>query len=430
MSSRAAPVRGESSNNLVASIASRFDRAVESGGNWSALCPAHDDRHASLSISAQSKTPGAAMIVCGAGCNAATILAQVGLELADLYPDVTRRGPSAHILRQFNYHDESGRVLYGVRRLDTDRGARSKFVYVHPTPDGWAKGAGTDERVLFNLLSLLSNPDMPLIVTEGERDAESLANIGFLTTTVASGNWTGIDLAVFRDRGVLVMIDNDRVGFDKGRKVVDLLHSAGAALVSVVRPPDAHKDATAAIAAGCAWAEFVQNVNLHCDSPPVETWEPPPEPKRDPFPTHTEAGKPFWATMPTTVLVDKSLTALSVRIYGLLDIKAGTNGKAKITHTELAEALGRSVKNTDPIANSINELVKHGWVENFKRGWYLINNPVRTTKSPFFPQDPKHPSELTRIGEFRNTNVGVQQNRNSHEHGSSERASDLRASAQ
>ena len=55
----------------------RFDR-------WIACCPAHDDKSPSLSI--QEQDDGTLLIYCHALCAPAHIMAAVGLELKDLYP--------------------------------------------------------------------------------------------------------------------------------------------------------------------------------------------------------------------------------------------------------------------------------------------------------------------------------------------------------
>lgn len=51
---------------------------------WTSLCPAHDDRSPSLSISRTGD--GTVLIKCWAGCGAEEIVKAVGLRLADLFP--------------------------------------------------------------------------------------------------------------------------------------------------------------------------------------------------------------------------------------------------------------------------------------------------------------------------------------------------------
>lgn len=51
---------------------------------WQALCPAHDDKTPSLTITECSD--GTVLIKCWAGCHANEIVKALGLELKDLFP--------------------------------------------------------------------------------------------------------------------------------------------------------------------------------------------------------------------------------------------------------------------------------------------------------------------------------------------------------
>ncbi len=71
--------------NIAAPLLSRLDRVRPAGaGRWTARCPAHDDRSPSLSI---HDTGERALIHCFGGCDPTDILAAVGLQWSDLYPD-------------------------------------------------------------------------------------------------------------------------------------------------------------------------------------------------------------------------------------------------------------------------------------------------------------------------------------------------------
>jgi hypothetical protein len=52
-------------------------------GRESWTCPAHDDRHPSLSI--REGEDRRALVFCHRGCNVESIVAALGLELADLF---------------------------------------------------------------------------------------------------------------------------------------------------------------------------------------------------------------------------------------------------------------------------------------------------------------------------------------------------------
>jgi hypothetical protein len=55
------------------------------GGRYMARCPAHDDTRASLALAESDSA--AILLHCFAGCAAAEVVASLGLELSDLFPD-------------------------------------------------------------------------------------------------------------------------------------------------------------------------------------------------------------------------------------------------------------------------------------------------------------------------------------------------------
>lgn len=72
-----------------ATLLPRLDAVHETGpGRWLARCPAHDDRHPSLTL--RELDDGTLLLRCWAGCSAAEVVAAVGLQLVDLFPP---RGP-------------------------------------------------------------------------------------------------------------------------------------------------------------------------------------------------------------------------------------------------------------------------------------------------------------------------------------------------
>ena len=66
-------------------LLSRLDRVKKQGSGYVALCPAHDDKSPSLSVS--EADDGRVLIHCFGGCSTADVVAAVGLELCDLFPD-------------------------------------------------------------------------------------------------------------------------------------------------------------------------------------------------------------------------------------------------------------------------------------------------------------------------------------------------------
>src|SRR5262245_8612295 len=73
-------------------ILSRVSKLRRTGEGWIGCCPAHDDRHASLSVGLGND--GRVLLHCFAGCSIDAIVAALGLGLQDLFAD-TRTTPSA-----------------------------------------------------------------------------------------------------------------------------------------------------------------------------------------------------------------------------------------------------------------------------------------------------------------------------------------------
>ena len=68
----------------IGSIISRLRNVKETANGWEACCPAHGDRHASLSIG--TGEDGRTLLNCHAGCTPEAIVAAMGLSLSGSVP--------------------------------------------------------------------------------------------------------------------------------------------------------------------------------------------------------------------------------------------------------------------------------------------------------------------------------------------------------
>jgi hypothetical protein len=68
----------------IASFLAKLQRVRKVGPSYVALCPAHEDHNASLSIAAGHE--GRILLHCWAGCETAAVLAALGLAWSDLFP--------------------------------------------------------------------------------------------------------------------------------------------------------------------------------------------------------------------------------------------------------------------------------------------------------------------------------------------------------
>lgn len=94
-------------------ILPRLERVRKAGRGFTARCPAHADKTASLSLALGDK--GQALLHCFAGCAVADVLASLGLELSDLYPRRPQdSGPMARAERREVWHAANTRAAARV----------------------------------------------------------------------------------------------------------------------------------------------------------------------------------------------------------------------------------------------------------------------------------------------------------------------------
>ena len=72
----------------MARVLERLEKVRKAGRGYTARCPAHADRNSSLSIGEGANE--AVLLHCFAGCEPASILGAIGLQLGDLFPERLR----------------------------------------------------------------------------------------------------------------------------------------------------------------------------------------------------------------------------------------------------------------------------------------------------------------------------------------------------
>lgn len=174
------------------------------GGQWTALCPAHDDTHNSLSIAAGKD--GRILFNCHAGCSAEAVAGALGLTIGDLFVDKPTERPQ--VTEAYEYRDESGALLaQKLRRSD------KSFVWRRPDgKGGWNYNREGVPHRLYVAGELLGS----VFVCEGEKDADNLHRLGFDAASGADGagpgKWRKEYTQQLRGLHVCVFQDNDRVG--------------------------------------------------------------------------------------------------------------------------------------------------------------------------------------------------------------------------
>lgn len=208
---------------------------------WSARCPAHEDRRASLSVA--EGADGRLLVHCHAGCDLERILEVLGIEVKDLFPDEPRG--MGEILATYDYTDEEGNLLFQVVRFYP-----KDFRQRRPAANGeWEWSLAGTPRVLYHLPDVRKAVDAGrrVFVVEGEKDVHTLEAWGLAATCNpgGAGKWPKECSEGLRGAHVIVIPDNDDAGLQHAELVTGAL--AGIALdVMVLKLPglDAKGDVT------------------------------------------------------------------------------------------------------------------------------------------------------------------------------------------
>ena len=210
----------------VRDVLSKLRGVRDSGGEWSAKCPAHDDQQNSLSVGVGDG--GKVLLYCHAGCPYERIAALVGLAAND--------NKGRQVVKVYDYRDRNGATLYQVERYEPKGFAMRQ-------PDGYGDyiyNIKNLPRVLYRLPELLAaRSDQPVLLVEGEKDADRLSALGFVTTTNLGGanKWRKEYSEELRGRRVVIIPDNDEVGRAHAKQVARFLVGI-AASVKIVELPD------------------------------------------------------------------------------------------------------------------------------------------------------------------------------------------------
>jgi 5S rRNA maturation endonuclease (ribonuclease M5) len=114
----------------------------------------------------------------------------------------------------YNYYNEGGELAYKRIRLDFADGSK-KFVCEQPNGIKNLKGI---KHFPYNLCNVI-NADTVYIV-EGEKCADKLIELGYCATTLDNGSsshWYSHFDDYFKDKAIIILIDNDKPGFKYGK---------------------------------------------------------------------------------------------------------------------------------------------------------------------------------------------------------------------
>jgi hypothetical protein len=225
------------------------------GGGYSAKCPAHDDRVASLT--ATEGHDGRALVKChaGDGCSFAAIAGALDLPESSFFPP-KKKNTTKSIVATYDYADERGELLFQVVRY-------SPKAFKQRRPDGrggWKWNLEGVKRVLYGLPHVLSTAEVggTVYVVEGEKDADAVVRAGGCATTNPGGAGKWRDSYAQYLRGaerVVVIADADDKGREHARQVAASVRPHVDDVTTV--EPRVGKDVADHLAAGHSLNELV-----------------------------------------------------------------------------------------------------------------------------------------------------------------------------
>lgn len=223
----------------ISEILKRFkvDRQL-SNNSWQGFCPAHDDTNPSLTI---TKGHRGVLLKCHSGCDYRDILDKVGLRTKDLFQD--QRVGIRTIEAVYPYGDKDGRLLYEVVRYKP----KSFSIRRKDERGNVLWGLAGQQPVLYRLKQVVDavSVNEPVYIVEGEKDADSIANMGLVATTspMGAGKWRDSYSDCLIGACVVIIPDNDGPGRQHAFAIIRSLRSK-AARIKLVTLPDGSKDVT------------------------------------------------------------------------------------------------------------------------------------------------------------------------------------------
>lgn len=234
-------------------------------------CPAHDDRHASLTVTRRN---GSVLVHCHAGCSIDNVLSAAGLKKSDLFYQKMQPGSAwknyvesrskGRIEAVYNYVSLNGNYAFTKLRLQG-----KKILYGALVNDRFTYGLnGRSRKELcaiyvpggIQAVKKAIAEGRPVFIPEGEKDVDTLTKQGCIAWTYGGvSDWQSDFAALVKGATVYVLADND----EPGRRVANIIQNdlqGIAKYVKMVVPmPDVPKaDISDFFAAGHNREEFEQ----------------------------------------------------------------------------------------------------------------------------------------------------------------------------
>ena len=245
---------------------SKLEKVKPTSNGIEALCPAHDDKKASLTASCNGEK---ILFKCQAGCVNNDILQIIDMEWNQFFVHSDNsKTPKKKEVCRYCYENKDGIHAFDIVRFEPK-------AFRPQRPDGkWTlKGV---ERVPYRLPELLQGikDSKQILLLEGEKDVDRAIAMGFVATTFVggAGKWRQDYLEYFRGADAVLIPDNDIPGLKGMTEIVKRLHGTASRIRMLELPglgpcEDKHgKDFT-------DWAELEGNTDDVLNDLVMETEE-------------------------------------------------------------------------------------------------------------------------------------------------------------
>lgn len=197
---------------------SKLEKVKQTSNGIEALCPAHDDKKASLTASRNGEK---ILFKCQAGCVNNDILQTINMEWNQFFvhSDNSKTQKKKEVCR-YRYENKGGKHAFDVVRFEPKD-------FRPQRPDGKWSLEGV-ERVPYRLPELLQGvkESKPILFLEGEKDVDSAMAMGLIATTFVggAGKWRDEYSEYFRGADVVLIPDNDNPGLNGMTEIATKLH--------------------------------------------------------------------------------------------------------------------------------------------------------------------------------------------------------------
>ncbi len=142
----------------------------------------------------------------------------------------------------YDYPDQYGDKYLRIKRFavkdSTGSPIDKTFRAYHWDGKKWKKGKGGQAPILYNLKTVVETaPDVPILLCEGEKDADNLAALSFVATTNPYGSkeWESTFTNILAGKFVVILEDHDEPGRIRTGSIAPKLFEAGCR-VKVITP--------------------------------------------------------------------------------------------------------------------------------------------------------------------------------------------------